>query len=141
MASGPWNSVISDDDRKASADALEEGTAHREREEAHAARKDFLRHPVYKTLMSVQAGEIFNGLELDALRLGARNRAQLDSSIATLTEMRDRGEFGKAQDEAHELAAKVVDSLPEVQQVSTYLDEKELDERGPAELAEAVTAW
>ena len=119
----------------------EENAQRREREAAQEARRDFLRHPVYRTLEASGAGSRPTGPELDALGLSVSGRQGVETAIAKLTSLREEGRFSDADDAAFDLAEEIVGGLPKQQRLSTYLEVEELDERGPDELADAVRRW
>ncbi len=121
---------------------LDDIAASRDRGAEQEARRDLLRHPIYKMIRNAQGGFVPSRAELDELKLPTQNRAALEAAIKKLTSLREAGEFGEAHQAYEAMGIELVESLPADMQASDYLAADEpLDTRGPDELAADVARW
>jgi hypothetical protein len=131
-------SRLSDDEYQRIDDSMSEAEARRAEVKR---RREVLRHPLYLAIQSAAGGMPPSSAELDALALSAGHRRKVDGALAEIATARGEGELQQADDLASDGAFGIIDALPEAQQAADYLEDEEVDNRGPRELAEEIQQW
>lgn len=116
-----------------SADAQAERAAETER------RREVRRHPVFKAIRGAAGGVVPTEDDLDQLELPAGDRHSVEKALDEIAAARESGLYQKGHLIATQYAHQITDGLTGDQRKADYLDRPEPDDRGPAELAEAVS--
>lgn len=104
-------------------------------------RREVLKHPVFTAVRNAAGGSVPSEAELARLDLSPTDRHKVDLVLAEIAAARASFEHQRADDLAADHGQSIIGGLPEKQRRADYLDVEEVDERGPRELAEAVSPW